>query len=90
MVLIYSRWSNSVWYTYPNNTGGFTVCGEKSFTSEEMLNIDKCIDYFRSYKNNYTETQLEELKTYMEKHNEVQEDQIRARVAKSPERGRYT
>ena len=63
----YSRWSNSVWYTYADMAGGFTVCGEKNFSDEELKDIDKCIQFFRD-KNEYTEEQLLELKGYMQRY----------------------
>lgn len=59
----YSRWSNSVWYTYADVAGGFTVCGEKNFTDEELRDIRKCLGFFKG--RGYTESELKELERYM-------------------------
>lgn len=48
----YSRWSNSVWYTYYDVSSGdtlnsqvFTECGTRSFTYGELrADIEKCLD----------------------------------------------
>lgn len=62
----YSRWSNSVWYTYADVDGGFTICGERNFTDEDLKDIPKCIDFFRQRDGNtYTEDELQELEEYM-------------------------
>jgi len=42
----YSRWSYSIWYTYADVSGGFTVCGEKNFSDEELTDIDACLNCF--------------------------------------------
>lgn len=62
----YSRWSYSVWYCYADVGGGFTICGEKNFTDEELKDIDKCLSYFDG--SDYTKEEIEELRGYMESH----------------------
>lgn len=63
----YSRWSDSVWYTYADVNGGFTVCGHKTFSDQELKDLEKCIQFFRDFKV-YTETELTELKGYMQEY----------------------
>jgi hypothetical protein len=74
----YSRWSTSVWYTYPSDDG-FTICGVKHFTNEELKDIDACIQWLKDHpesedalgnKENmtFTDEEYEELKGYIEKH----------------------
>jgi hypothetical protein len=58
----YSRWSNSVWYTYADVNGGFTVCGERNFTDSELEDIEACLGHF---KDRYDAKQIEELRGYM-------------------------
>ena len=66
----YSRWSNSVWYTYWSAESGdtrdtqvFQVCGEKSFTYKELKeSLNACVAYFSLDR---TDRQLAELKGYM-------------------------
>lgn len=62
--MAYSRWTTSVWYTYADANGGFTVVDEKNFSDEEMKNIDKCLEFFNGSK--YSREQIEELREYME------------------------
>jgi len=62
----FSRWSNSVWYTYADVNGGFTICGEKNFSDDELKDIDACLAFFND--KNYTKTELEELRSYMEEY----------------------
>jgi hypothetical protein len=64
-LMSYSRWSNSVWYTYADVHGGFTVCGEKNFSDKELEDIDACLNFFRGGDDNYTEEEIEELRGYM-------------------------
>lgn len=48
----YSRWSNSLWYTYWSSTSSntindqvFEICGVTSFTYKEIIDdIEKCLD----------------------------------------------
>ena len=61
----YSRWSNSVWYTYADVGGGFTVCGERNFSNEELEDIEGCLDFFRKLDPLYSEDEIEELREYM-------------------------
>lgn len=61
----YSRWSHSVWYTYADVKGGFTVCDERNFSDEELKDIPACIQWFRDNRPRYTEEQLSELEEYM-------------------------
>jgi hypothetical protein len=60
----YSRWSNSVWYTYSDVNGGFTVCGEKNFTDIELKDIPKCLSFFDG--KGYSPEEISELRGYME------------------------
>lgn len=60
----YSRWSYSVWYTYADVGGGFTVCGEKNFTDEELKDIPTCLEFFKDRE--YSAAEIEELRSYME------------------------
>ena len=62
----FSRWSNSVWYTYSDVYGGFTVCGEKNFTDKELENIDECLKFFDG--SDYTPEEIDELRGYMEQY----------------------
>jgi hypothetical protein len=69
--MTYSKWTDSIWYTFANTKGGLTVCvGQdyKTFKEHELENIDHCIGYFRL--KNYTEEELNELRNYMNKHKE--------------------
>lgn len=67
----YSRWSNSVWYTYWSAKSGdtrdtqvFTVCWEKDFTYKELKeNLDACAECF--FAKGYRDKNIEELKGYM-------------------------
>jgi len=67
----YSRWSNSVWYTYWSAQSGdtrdtqvFQVCGERSFTYKELKeSLDACAECFSV--NGYNDKAIEELKGYM-------------------------
>jgi len=61
----YSRWSNSVWYTYADVNGGFTVCGERNFSNEELKDIPKCLEHF---KKDYSAAELEELAGYVKRY----------------------
>jgi hypothetical protein len=59
----YSRWSDSVWYTYADVHGGFTVCGERNFSDKELEDISACLKFFEG--KGYTNEQIEELREYM-------------------------
>jgi hypothetical protein len=71
----YSRWSNSVWYTYWCSSDAkkredevFDVCGERSFTYQELTeDIDKCLELIKNDKDkgSVTQEELDELKGYM-------------------------
>lgn len=69
----YSRWGSSVWYTYADAKGGFTICEERNFTDADLKNIPNCIQWFRDKykamgKEVYTEDELQELAGYMQKY----------------------
>lgn len=66
----FSRWSHSVWYTYSDVNGGFTVCGEKNFSDEELKDLDECLKYFNG--KGYTDEELQELRGYMEMYVETE------------------
>jgi len=74
----YSRWSNSVWYTFWCTTESpyredqlFDVCAVKSFTYKELTeDIKGCLDIIykiaqENFKDGCTKKQLKELKGYM-------------------------
>jgi hypothetical protein len=44
--------------------GGFTVCGEKNFSDEELKDIPKCLEFFAG--RDFTPEQIEELRGYMQ------------------------
>lgn len=67
----YSRWPESVWYTYANVAGGFTVhfknpttneLESMNFSNEELRNIPECLRLMESL---FTKEQAEELAGYM-------------------------
>lgn len=62
----YSRWSHSVWYTYADINGGFTVCGEKNFSDIELKDIPKCLEFFNG--KGYAQEEIDELRSYMEEY----------------------
>jgi uncharacterized UPF0160 family protein len=76
----YSRWLNSVWYTFwmvqdketeNYDTAIFEICGVTGFTSKELrTNVQKCLNKVRK-KVDATEEEILELKSYM---NEFLED----------------
>lgn len=64
----YSRWIESVFYTFADATlGGFTVMmkhqfyDEKNFSDKSLLDIDKCLEYY----SDLPDIQIEELRGYM-------------------------
>jgi len=67
----YSRWSNSVWYTFWAAYSGetkdeqvFTICLVKDFTYKKLKeDIDSCLDIACKDR---TEEQREELREYMD------------------------
>ena len=65
----YSRWSTSCWYTFAHVDGGFMIQDVAHFSDEELKDIDACILKIKSDpKNNYTDQEYEELKIYMKRY----------------------
>lgn len=75
----YSRWGNSRWYTFwcvsdskVRSEQEFDVCGERTFTYEELImDLKRCLDRFKMNDgigvaySPPTKEELEELKGYM-------------------------
>lgn len=72
----YSRWIDSVWYTYADVGGGFTISGEGNFTDEECkewVGIKTKLENKRFERrpgegDRYTEEELMELKGYVDEY----------------------